>query len=50
MYTKVLQIKGKGKVVPVIFLIEHHVMKAYWGMEKVLQIGNIMILLAIILH
>jgi hypothetical protein len=24
-------IKGKGKVVPVIFSTEHHAMKAYWG-------------------
>jgi hypothetical protein len=23
--------KGKGKVVPVLFLNEHHIMKAYWG-------------------
>jgi hypothetical protein len=23
--------KGKGKVVPVLFLTEHHAMKAYWG-------------------
>jgi hypothetical protein len=23
--------KGKGKVVPVLFLTEHHTMKAYWG-------------------
>jgi hypothetical protein len=25
--------KGKGKIVPVIFLTEHHAMKAYWGVE-----------------
>jgi hypothetical protein len=25
--------KGKGKVVPVLFLTEHHGMKAYWGVE-----------------
>jgi hypothetical protein len=25
------KVKGKGKVVPVLFLIEHHAMKAYWG-------------------
>jgi hypothetical protein len=25
--------KGKGKVVPVLFLTEHHAMKAYWGVE-----------------
>jgi len=24
-------VKGKGKVVPVLFLTEHHAMKAYWG-------------------
>jgi hypothetical protein len=23
--------KGEGKVVPVLFLTEHHTMKAYWG-------------------
>jgi hypothetical protein len=23
--------KGKGKVVPVLFLTQHHAMKAYWG-------------------
>jgi hypothetical protein len=23
----------KGKVVPVLFLNEHHAMKAYWGMK-----------------
>jgi hypothetical protein len=23
--------KGKLKVIPVLFLIEHHAMKAYWG-------------------
>jgi hypothetical protein len=27
-------IKGKkGKVVPVLFLAEHHAMEAYWGVE-----------------
>jgi hypothetical protein len=25
--------KGKGQVVPVLFLIEHHAMKVYWGIE-----------------
>jgi hypothetical protein len=25
--------KGKGKVIPVLFLTEHHTMKACWGME-----------------
>jgi hypothetical protein len=25
--------KGKGKVVPALFLTEHHAMKAYWGVE-----------------
>jgi hypothetical protein len=24
-------LKGKGKVVPVLLLTEHHTMKAYWG-------------------
>jgi len=28
------RLKGKGKVVPVLFpLTEHHAMKAYWGVE-----------------
>jgi hypothetical protein len=27
------EIKVKGKVVPAIFLAEHHAMKAYWGEE-----------------
>jgi hypothetical protein len=26
-------VKGKGKVVPVLFLTEHHAMKAYWRIE-----------------
>jgi hypothetical protein len=25
--------KVKGKFVPVLFLTEHHAMKAYWGVE-----------------
>jgi hypothetical protein len=25
--------KGKGKVVPVLLLTDHHAMKAYWGVE-----------------
>jgi hypothetical protein len=25
--------KGKGKVVPLLFLTEHHAIKVYWGME-----------------
>jgi hypothetical protein len=25
--------KGKGKVVPVLFLTEHHALKVYWGVE-----------------
>jgi len=24
-------VKGKGKVVPVLLLTEHHAMNAYWG-------------------
>jgi hypothetical protein len=28
---KNLGVKGKGKVVPVLPLNEHHAMKAYWG-------------------
>jgi len=27
----------KGKVVPVLFLTEHHVIKAYWGVEAELH-------------
>jgi hypothetical protein len=27
------QVKSKGKVVPVLFVTEHHAMKAYWGVE-----------------
>jgi hypothetical protein len=27
----VVKVKVKGKVVPVLFLAEHHAMKAYWG-------------------
>jgi hypothetical protein len=26
--------KGKGKAVTLLFLTEHHVMKAYWGAEE----------------
>jgi hypothetical protein len=26
-------VKRKGKVVPVLFLTEHHAMKAYWGVD-----------------
>jgi hypothetical protein len=25
--------KGKGEVVPVLFLTEHHATKAYWGVD-----------------
>jgi hypothetical protein len=28
-----LNVKCKCKVVPVLFLTEHHPMKAYWGVE-----------------
>jgi hypothetical protein len=28
-----IQVKVKGKVVPALFLTEHHAMKAYWGVE-----------------
>jgi len=28
-----LQYKSKGKVVPMLFLTEHHTMKVYWGVE-----------------
>jgi hypothetical protein len=27
----IIQNFGKGKVVPMLFLTEHHAMKAYWG-------------------
>jgi len=29
--------KGKGKVVPVLFLTEHYATKAYWGAEVYLH-------------
>jgi len=29
--TAVIKGKYQGKVVPVLFLTEHHAMKAYWG-------------------
>jgi hypothetical protein len=29
--TGIVTIEGKVKVVPVLFLTEHHAMKAYWG-------------------
>jgi len=29
--------KGKGEVVPLLFLTAHHVMKAYWRVELWLQ-------------
>jgi hypothetical protein len=29
--------EGKGKVIPVLLLTEHHAMKAYWGMEVYLH-------------
>jgi hypothetical protein len=39
-----LRIKGKGKVVPVLFLTEHHAMKAYWGsgviVPRILDLGT----------
>jgi len=25
--------KGKSKVVPLLYVTEHHVMKAYWGQD-----------------
>jgi len=31
MHTVCMWVKGKGKVVPVLFLTEHHAMKAYWS-------------------
>jgi hypothetical protein len=37
--------KGKGIVVPVLFLTEHHSMKAYWGSRgtgpHILDLGSI---------
>jgi hypothetical protein len=27
------KVKGKDKFVPVLFLTEHHAMKAFWGTE-----------------
>jgi len=31
--TSVFRCHAKDEVVPVLFLTEHHVMKAYWGVE-----------------
>jgi hypothetical protein len=31
--SNMLKVKGKGKVVCVLFLTEHHAMKAYWGAD-----------------
>jgi hypothetical protein len=28
-----IKVNGRGKVVPLLFLIEHHYMEAYWGVE-----------------
>jgi len=28
-----MDVKGKGKVVPVLLFTKHHTMKAYWGVE-----------------
>jgi len=30
-FLKTKQCRGKGKVVPVLLLTEHHAIKAYWG-------------------
>jgi hypothetical protein len=30
-------VKVKGKVVPVLYLTEHHAMEAYWGVEVYLH-------------
>jgi hypothetical protein len=30
--------KGKGKVVPLLFLTEYHAMEAYWGSEGIAPI------------
>jgi hypothetical protein len=36
--------KGKGKVVPVLFITEYHAMKAYWGSgaiaPRILEFGT----------
>jgi hypothetical protein len=29
----VVKVKGKAKVVPVLFLTKHHAMKAYWRVK-----------------
>jgi hypothetical protein len=31
--SKLVKVKGKRKVVPVLFLTEHHAVKVYWGVE-----------------
>jgi hypothetical protein len=40
----IVKVKVKGKVVPVIFLSDHHAMKAYWGngsiAPRILNIGT----------
>jgi hypothetical protein len=28
-----ISVKDKGKVVPELFVTEHHAMKAYWGVK-----------------
>jgi hypothetical protein len=40
----VLRKEGKGKVVPVLYLTEHHAMKTYWGSggiaSRILDLGT----------
>jgi hypothetical protein len=35
---KVLLVKDKGKVAPVLFLTKHHAMKAYWGSGSIVPL------------
>jgi hypothetical protein len=36
--TTLRQVNVKGKVVLVLFITQHHAMKAYWGVEVYLQV------------
>jgi len=37
LLSKSVKVKGKGKVVPVLFLVEYHAVKAYWGNQVYLH-------------
>jgi hypothetical protein len=44
MFIASFEKKGKGKIVPVLFLTEHHAMQAYWGnggiAPRILDLGS----------